>query len=58
MMTNENTPITVYPLFVLWTHLDINECIDIKIVDVEKRHIASLSKNNVFGANIITENEW
>ena len=54
-MTNENTRITVYPIFVLCTHLDINEYIDIKLVDVERRH--SLSKTNIFGENIITENK-
>ena len=48
-MTNENTQITVDPIFVLYTACDINQCIDINIVDVKKRCI--------FGSNIITEIE-
>ena len=35
-MTNENTQITVDPIFVLYTAFDINQCIDINIVDVKK----------------------
>ena len=34
-MTNENTQITVDPIFVLYTVSDINQCIYINIVDVK-----------------------
>ena len=51
-MTNENTQITVDPIFVLYTVSDINQCIYINIVDVKNG-----AYNIIFGSNIITEIE-
>ena len=54
-MTNANTQNTLDPMFVLYTAFDIDQCIDINIVYEEKRCV--LSKNIIFGAKLVTENE-